>query len=173
MKKIITLIGAAVLAQVVNAAAMNWMTYAADIEFNGGQAYLVLVTDTTSFAVSDELNITGGQVVDSAAFVDGEVAGAANLTMDTGNYYFAIIATTAGEGATLPTSGYYGIDLNGDTGTNSGFYEVAWNENTGGGLLADDGYAGVAMTTEVVPEPTSGLLMLLGLAGLALKRKKA
>ena len=38
--------------------------------------------------------------------------------------------------------------------------------------LATDGYAGAGWYS-AVPEPTSGLLMLLGMAGLALKRKRA
>ena len=36
-----------------------------------------------------------------------------------------------------------------------------------------DGVAGEATTWQSVPEPTSGLLLLLGVAGLALKRKRA
>lgn len=38
--------------------------------------------------------------------------------------------------------------------------------------LATDGYAGAGWYS-AVPEPTSGLLMLLGMAGLALKRRRA
>ncbi|MBR0198319.1 MAG: PEP-CTERM sorting domain-containing protein [Kiritimatiellae bacterium] len=173
MKKLLSLIGAAIFAYVANAAALNWQTYADNIAYEGGQAYLIMVTDADNFAISNTLAITGGAVVDNATFVGGEVAGAANLTMNSGNYLFAILATTGGTDDNLPTSGYYGIDYNGDNQTESGFYEVAWDTNTGGSLWADDNYAGVSMTSEVVPEPTSGVLLLLGLAGLALKRKRA
>ena len=47
--------------------------------------------------------------------------------------------------------------------------EALW---TGTPLNSANGYAGGAWYT-AVPEPTSGLLMLLGMAGLALKRKRA
>ena len=43
---------------------------------------------------------------------------------------------------------------------------------TGTSLNAADGYKGGAWYT-AVPEPTSGLLMLLGMAGLALRRRRA
>ena len=42
-----------------------------------------------------------------------------------------------------------------------------YNSTTGGGLTTPFG------VSQVVPEPTSGLLMLIGMAGLALKRKRA
>ena len=38
---------------------------------------------------------------------------------------------------------------------------------------ADNGYTPAGPTPPVVPEPTTGLLVLLGIAGLALKRKQA
>ena len=38
---------------------------------------------------------------------------------------------------------------------------------------ASSGFQGAGWYTQSVPEPTSGLLMLLGVAGLALKRKRA
>ena len=45
-------------------------------------------------------------------------------------------------------------------------------DSTSAVKLATDGYAGAGWYS-AVPEPTSGLLMLLGMAGLALKRKRA
>ena len=165
----------------VQAAALNWSTwaYANDGEaesdwITGGQAYLVQVTDAANFAVSDSLAVTGGIIVDNAAFEGGTVAGAWNDTADlvAGNkYLFAIIATTDGNGASVPTSGFYGIDANGGTGT--AFYEVTWDASTGGSFIAADDFGGASMSTAVVPEPTSGLLMLVGLAGLALRRRRA
>ena len=37
---------------------------------------------------------------------------------------------------------------------------------------ADNGYSPVGPTPPIIPEPTTGLLVLLGVAGLALKRKR-
>ena len=177
---------AVVLGLAANAAALNWSTWAyagtdpdADGAWiDGGMAYLVMVTDTATFAVSDALAVTGGSIVDNAVFSGGTAAGAWNDTSalaDGTTYYFAVIATTAGSGASVPTTGFYTVDNNGGNATASGFYEVAWSASTGGSFIANDSFGGASMATAVgaVPEPTSGLLILLGMAGLALKRKRA
>lgn len=188
MKKLLIAISAVTLGLVANAAALNWSTWGysgtdpddGDAWITGGQAYLVMVTDAASFAVDDSLAVTGGSIVDSAAFDGGTATGAWNDTSalsDGSTYYFAIIATTAGSSSAVPSSGFYAVDMNGDTGTASGFYEVTWNANTGVTFAADDDFAGVSMSTAVggepIPEPTSGLLMVLGMAGLALRRRRA
>ena len=182
MRKILIAISAVAVGVVANAAALNWSTWgyindgSADADWiNGGQAYLVMVTDTANFAVADNLSVTGGSIVDNTVFGDGTAAGAWNDTaalVDGTKYYFAIIGTTDGEGATVPTTGFYGVDTDGGTGTESGYYELTWNASLGGSIDADEGYTGFAMNTPI-PEPTSGLLMLLGMAGLALRRRRA
>ena len=175
---------AVVLGLAANAAALNWQTYAyagtdpdADGAWiDGGMAYLVMVTDTDAFAVSDALAITGGSIVDNVAFSGGTADHPWNDTaalVDGSTYYFAVILTTAGTGATVPTTGFYAVDTNGGNATGSGFYEVAWNASTGGSIFPDASFAGASMATAVAPEPTSGLLMLLGMAGLALRRRRA
>ena len=165
-----------------NAAALNWQTYAyindgsADSDWiTGGQAYLVMVTDASTFAVANDLTVTGGTIVDSAAFVEGVVDGVWNDTdslVAGSTYKFAIIATTDGAGSVVPTSGTYGIDDNGGA-----LYSVTWNASTGGGFEPDGSFEGASMSIAVaggsIPEPTSGLLLLLGVAGLALRRKQA
>lgn len=67
------------------------------------------------------------------------------------------------------------------TGTSSSFYDPATENNyasfvDGTTVIGGDGVAWTATSSappEPIPEPTSGLLVLLGVAGLALKRKKA
>ena len=183
MKKLMMAISAVVLGFVANAAALDWSTWGytgdpADENYlNGSMAYLVMVTDTTTFSVDNDLSVTGGSIVDSSQFADGVVGGTWNDTaalVDGTTYYFAIIGTTAGSSSSVPTTGLYGVDANGATGSSSGFYQVAWNASTGGSLGPDwDNFGGLAANTAVAPEPTSGLLLLLGMAGLALKRKRA
>ncbi len=179
MKKLIIAACAVAFATVSQAAALNWSTwgYTGDNPdeglLDGSNAYLVMVTDTSSFAVADDLSVTGGTIVDSSSFAEGVVAGVWNGTsdlVDGTTYYFAIIGTTAGTGSSVPTEGLYGVDDNGGS-----LYAVTWNASTGGGLAPDwDTYGGLSSNTAVAtPEPTSGLLLLLGVAGLALKRKCA
>ena len=186
MKKLMIAISAVVLGFAANAAALSWSTWGytgddPDAEgalLDGSMAYLVMVSDTSNFKVNDDLSVTGGSIIDSAGFEEGVAAGLWNApdgALSGGSkYYFAVIATTDGSGSSVPTTGLYGVDSNGGNATGSGFYEVTWNADTGASLACDwDNYGGVAANTAVAPEPTSGLLLLLGMAGLVLKRKRA
>ena len=182
MKKILIAMSAVVFGIAANAASLNWSTWgyindgSEDSDWiTGGQAYLVMVTDTANFAVANDLSVTGGSIVDNVAFDAGTAGGTWNDTdalVDGTTYYFAIIGTTDGAGADIPTTGFYGVDPNGDNATTSGFYELTWNASTGVAFEADGGFGGFAMNTPI-PEPTSGLLLLLGMAGLALRRRRA
>ena len=168
-----------------NAAALSWTSYgyindgSADSDWiTGGQAYLIQITDAATFAVADDLTVTGGKIVDSVGIAGGYGIGTWNGTdslVDGNKYNFAVLFTTDGTGMdSMPTTGFYGVDNNGDTGND--FYEITWNASTGVAFAANDAsFAGASMSTAVaaVPEPTSGLLLLLGMAGLALRRKQA
>ena len=166
---------AAVMSQ---AASLSWASYAylndgaADEDwFSGGQGYLVLVTDAANFAVADDLTITGGTLLTGSGsrnayeygMTGGAIDGSAFGAENGGTYYFAILATNKGSSDALPTDGFYGID---------GVYEVTWNKDTGASFSASEDHM-AAVTTQVAPEPTSGLLLLIGVAGLALRRRRA
>ena len=167
-----------------NAASLNWQTWgyindgSADSDWiDGGQAYLVMVTDPGTFAVANDLSVTGGSIVDNKYFEAGSVSGVWNGTdslIDGQTYKFAIIATTDGTGSAVPETGTYGVDDNGGA-----LYSTVWNAATGASFSPDpDSFEGFPMNTAVgggssIPEPTSGLLLLLGVAGLALRRKQA
>ena len=187
MKKLmISACAVALAASVHAAAALGWTSWGylnngeADSDWiSGGQAYLINVTDAAIFAVADDLTITGGSIVDSAVLQEGSVygswLGAETALTPNQEYQFAILFTDQGkgdegEGIKVPTSGFYGVDTDGDNGT--GFYTVTWDAK-GASIIADDGFAGASMSTAVAPEPTSGLLLLLGVAGLALRRRRA
>ena len=190
MKKLMIAAAIVCAAAMSQAANLNWASYAylndGSLEtdwFSGGQGYLVLVTDVANFAVADDLTITGGTLLEGegsrnayeygsvANSIDGSLFGAS----DGQKYMFAILATNKGTSDALPTDGLYGVD---------GFYEITWNKDTGAGFSASEehmaatvnsvgGTPGPTPTPTPVPEPTSGLLMVLGVAGLALRRRRA
>ena len=79
-------------------------------------------------------------------------------------YYAVLVLNDAGDYAS-----YYNIgNISGTTGASSPTDKLINMEWTGTEYLTSGGY-----TTAVAPEPTSGLLLLLGMAGLALRRKHA
>ena len=120
----------------------------------------------------------GGTLNEASGAVDGGTW----LTMYSGGTSTgatAMNSTVATGGATQ-----WGV-VQGYTSTDSFIFElynesygvVGWNSVTASDLAKFLGTAstpasGSYMLTQVVPEPTSGLLMLFGLAGLALRRKR-
>ena len=179
MKKIMIAVAIVCAAAMSQAAALQWATWGwtgdsnpdSGTWFDGGQAYLVMITDAANFAVASDLSVTGGSIVDSMAFTEGSAYGTWQDTgslVDGQSYQFAMIMTDSGTGITVPTTGLYGIDDN-----EGALYSVTWNAATGGDISPT--HEGIYVNTAVgaVPEPTSGLLLLLGMAGLALKRKRA
>ena len=186
MKKVLVFAGIFAIAAAVQAATLSWAAYGAlndgsadEDWFSGGQAYLVMVTDTANFDVSSGasgLEITGGQVVDSGNIVDGAVthyidkADVTSMTLTDGSAYtFAILFTSDGvSGTTLPTTGMWGLNDN-----EGAFYTGTWNDNTGMTLQFNENTYAEVNNPVAVPEPTSVALLALGLAALGLKRKVA
>ena len=189
MKKILILTSAVVVACGLQAASFSWGFSSDSIQdstgayIDGGTALLYLGTVAASENAFDASSATllasGGQnadytygtanagtTIDSAALSSTaagqayslillEKTGVTSLDGYEGNY---ILVTGSSEQGVNPMDD---TDTWGVFQTASAYSASAWKTMTAGG---DPGN---------VPEPTSGLLLLLGVAGLALKRKHA
>ena len=192
MKKLMIALGVVALAAGVQAASVVWSTttkftdstgtavtstaeYTAAL--NGGSIVLVLLTDGTYDGAKTVLaGQTAPTVKTSPASQKGRLNATYNFTFD----------DTPGAANVLKNGDILGVmfmdaddnlsqlvyasDMTtvvADTYTVSGLSDNTWS---GAGFT----YAtGGNFTAAAVPEPTSGLLMLLGMAGLALRRRRA
>ena len=118
-----------------------------DVNYGYGD---VDISDVTTLPTSDSINASGGQDY-SIVFVDAQVTSLDDAAI---NNYIILTSTSTGEYDPIADVSYASFL---DTTTAIGGTGVAW----------------AAATPLDSPEPTSGLLMLFGLAGLALKRKRA
>lgn len=178
MKKLMVAVAIAMLGVMANAATVKWMANAIQNspDTSVGAGWLVQVYSSTvaydyalakagtietwassttvaagtTFRASGTVanGIANGSTASFYAVVydAADVASAKNYIVSTD---VSITATAAGNDVTLSFGAMNGTAL----GTNK-FYGQSW-------------------TAAAVPEPTSGLLLLLGVAGLALKRKRA
>ena len=184
MKKLIILAGSLAMVCAVNAASATWGFTSIDITDRSGNyagdptamtAFLYLGTATTTATTIDlsglTLLATAGQNADytfgsisTPVALDGLTSDAAGqaytmllvegdglTTLAQDNKYWMVVATGSSVQTTDPMSG------------------ATWAAFTDGTAYT----AGNWGNLQVVPEPTSGLLLLLGMAGLALKRKRA
>ena len=180
MKKLMIVAATALLAGMSQAASVTWG--------NSSSSKLVGLDGTTAITSA---NATAWNLTVSLMYANGT---------ETGAKYTAINSMSAGvlSGTTAAWSYTYGTDaVQNDTfyihavmkvgETNyemdlfkSNPFKITATDNTGTDTFswASGTYGGLAATpTEgkwsAVPEPTSGLLMLLGMAGLALRRRRA
>jgi len=170
MKKLVMMVTALAMAVVANAGAVNWKIYDVDGP-DAGYAYLF--TDATSITDVQASVLAGSFFTDYAsdAVYTGEIDGGEYLSgkildgVYSGNTTLWMLALDSD--ATGYTqyiiSNDEGVTMNiGTSGTKS--FEFTYGDN----LTAWTPVGG-----SPVPEPTSGLLMLLGMAGLALRRRRA
>ena len=196
MKKLIMTAVVAIAAIGVNAATVNWTANkgyiydgaATPAKVTSGNAYLVFVTsafgqedafnafktaagksDATVTAIKDAGALaTGTGAIGSNARI-GEGTSTYNLTGD-GTAYFVVFAndkmymSITGLAEFDPVTQEASLNFDSVSATSKLSYDTS---------AGFKGAAWYSMAAAPVPEPTSGLLMLLGIAGLALKRRRA
>ena len=188
MKKLMVAAVAGLFAVAANAAAMNWATGmdytdpAGNIA--GGEGYITMYLFQIDKTAYDTLTAGGESGVSAAAWstYGSQLAGADATYVDDGMGQMSIADTrTFGVGDTA----YAAIIMAYDEGTGITHYKgnvAAYTYSAAADMTVENldtfigGTAGsqaTALEWAAVPEPTSGLLLLLGVAGLALKRKRA
>lgn len=174
MKKLIMFAAVAVLACAGQAASVSWSASLAGqgATLNGNGAFVL------AFAGSDYADIVKLVTVDGSDTLQADLAAkalgsAVNIRNNRGN------ATAAGEVANSPSTVFWMIFSDGSYDGGKG---VTWTAATDvSGSFYEPPASGTTFTLNAasfansgtiasVPEPTSGLLMLVGLAGLALRR---
>ena len=184
MKKLMVLLAAVALAACSQAAVVNW-GLSNTLTFNGtklgGQSislYIVGVNDAADVLVDTRSTaanppVKAGQL--SSATGSGQtsynysstIAGGALVNSsgtDAGRQYYIVINYNDGTKDYTYTSD--AVASSGLTSTSLGSVSFTINDTV-------STVAGTKNAWVAVPEPTSGLLMLVGLAGLALRRRRA
>lgn len=166
MKKTLILLGAFVLAIVSQAATVDWKVTGTVSELSYS---VYLMAGTTAITSWESLAVIEAAALDSGSIVkagrnyaaDGTTTHA-NITKD-GSFYYVVVSADKNSYA---VSGLYaGSEYVYDT-------TLSPPETAPAGVPAFAANT-ASYSTFAVPEPTSGLLLLLGMAGLALKRKVA
>lgn len=171
MKKIIMTLAAIATAAVCNAAAVNWASgavYKTDGTTKVGKGatdYLVTINFFADAAGTEAVTGLTGDLSSGTSGTGSKYSGIVDGFTANKDYYAQIVITTSGYEAKSEIAKFT-AQATGDT---------SLNFSDGSGFAA--GFTGFSTANagawQAVPEPTSGLLMLLGLAGLALKRKRA
>ena len=181
MKKLMIAVCAVAFAAVAQAASVAWggaisqPDGATELAANT-MAYLVYSTS----AITGAASFDGTDLKNGAGDTVASMVSTHTITADEASAW-DFMATYAKTGSDV--NGFYAVlisDMNAEpkysiynageiTGTTATSSTTSITLDWGDGYLTSGGYT----VTGAVPEPTSGLLILLGLAGLALKRKRA
>lgn len=169
MKKLFVFLALALACAGANAASVDWKV-SGDATTNGNKVFLV-------GALSDAWTSVSDIATDSAAF---GTKGTSGTIAKHGRTYYAN-GTLISDSVTKTSGDVYVIIVASDDAKSYTYNKLDWKGNAYEGsdsspgtyiYTANDLISG-GTTVEFVPEPTSGLLMLVGLAGLALRRRRA
>ena len=185
MKKLIIAVAAVAMGIAANAASFSWTVSKGYIydgadtpaKLTSGSAYLVFAS---ALSQSDLVTAFAADAATAASTVATKAVSTGTIGSD------ARVAVTAFTSDVTADQTAYFVVFNDDKMYVSitadaeyaavGTSEVQFNSVSSSSKLSFDaasGYSAAGWYTAAVPEPTSGLLMLLGMAGLALKRKRA
>lgn len=181
MKKLMFMLAAVAMAACAQAATVTWQTVAMYNEAGSKVAdtatfYVYLLDKTTYDGLTDVWATYGDDVKAGGTTADGSKTTGKythktnvltpNGTASPNTTYYAALIATYGTGDDMK---YYAEKASITTGDDGD----ATFSTFGAGAIDSAAHAATGWTSAAVPEPTSGLLMLVGLAGLALRRRRA
>lgn len=180
MKKIMLALAVVTAAIAVNAATIKWNSGTIYNQAGTKANKTTAVVTAYLYALTEAQYATVSAMTSDAIYTAAQAGdyGSAASTVTTTALGLANISQSVTGGSTESPVTYYGLVVYEDAVSDGGPYvKTAVKSAT----FKDDGtvsFTGLASgvstwTSAAVPEPTSGLLMLLGVAGLALRRRRA
>ena len=176
MKKLMVILSATLMTSVASAASVLWST-SEDFADSAGVAF----SDSRNIAayLFDAASVTQDALFSSWKGGAADVSGA----KVTSTWFDAYQQDVTAEVGSSGSKSLFWAVVNGDDLfvssiitkeiSQMGGTGFEWSNESGNVFNGATSFGGAGWYTGAVPEPTSGLLLLLGMAGLALKRKRA
>lgn len=171
MKKLMMFVGAVLLATFAQAAVVQWGSGTYSNGFVGPDGSSLARSDAYTMIVTFYTDAAGSDILTTSSVTSAKPNGAFNAVTDdvfaNGETYYVSAILKANDG-----SATWEAALSSFTTADNGDWTL--NFTTGAGFdTAGQKWAAGGWQTSDVPEPTSGLLLVLGMAGLALRRRRA
>ncbi|MBP3406410.1 MAG: PEP-CTERM sorting domain-containing protein [Kiritimatiellae bacterium] len=173
MKKLMILAAIAMLATVTNAAAVGWTIMGASAFKNGDYSVFVVGNNGVTDAAQIVALVAAGTDVSGYAFADGTVSASGVATVTAANSGKSISYSGSGTDSYSAFAVIWAEDGKSASYTSLATISMA-NDSQSKTFAFGNQSANLGNNTfAVVPEPTSGLLMLVGLGAIALRRRRA